>query len=219
MDNLFSERLKASLKKINMSPAELSRRTKIPISAISQYMSGNFRPRQTRTFIIAQALGVDAGWLMGFSSSQEPTTNTQVPQFDNIYPINLKKVPMLGEIACGEPIWANEEYGEYVDVDEDLDVDFCLRAKGDSMRDACILDGDIVYIKKMPMVDNGDIAAVVIDNEATLKRVYYKREENELTLVAANPSYEPMTFRGEQLDHIHILGKAIVFMSKVRHRA
>ncbi len=153
-----------------------------------------------------------------FIDNRDESSANQIPQFDNIYPINFKKVPMLGEIACGEPIWANEEYGEYVDVDEDLDVDFCLRAKGDSMRDARILDGDIVYIKKMPMVDNGDIAAVVIDNEATLKRVYYKQEENELTLVAANPSYEPMTSRGEQLDHIHILGKAIVFMSKVRHR-
>lgn len=83
---------------------------------------------------------------------------------------------LLGEIACGEPIWADEDRESYVMADTDIKADFCLTAKGDSMINARIYDGDVVFIKQMPMVENGEIAAVIIDNEATLKRVYYYPE-------------------------------------------
>ena len=122
---------------------------------------------------------------------------------------------MLGDIACGEPIYANEDRESYVLAGTDIDADFCLKAKGDSMIGARIYDGDIVFIKKQNIVDNGEIAAVVIDDEATLKRVYYERDKNRLTLQAENPKYRPLTYEGEELDHIHILGKAIAFQSDI----
>ncbi len=133
--------------------------------------------------------------------------------FNNIKPIQLKRFPLLGDIACGEPIFADEDKESFIMADMDIQADFCLTAKGDSMINARINNGDIVFIKKMSMVENGDIAAVIIDNEATLKRVYYYPEKNKLMLVAENPAFEPLVYINEELDTIHILGKAVYFMS------
>lgn len=137
-------------------------------------------------------------------------------QYDNIFPIETKKFPMLGEIACGEPIFADENKESYIEAGTDIHADFCLKAKGDSMINARILDGDIVFIKKQSMVDNGEIAAVIIENEATLKRVYYYPDKNKLILNPENPQYEPLVYIGEELNEIRILGKAVAFQSVVR---
>ena len=138
------------------------------------------------------------------------------PAIDNIFPITRKAFPLLGDIACGEPIFADETRESYVMSGTDIQADFCLRAKGDSMIGARILDGDIVFIKKMSVVDNGSIAAVIIGDEATLKRVYYYPTDKKLVLNAENPRYEPFVFVGEELDNICILGKAVSFQSDVK---
>ena len=121
----------------------------------------------------------------------------------------------MGEIACGQPILTNEEHETYVEASADIQADFCLRAKGDSMTGARILDGDIVFIKEQPMVNNGEIAAVIVDNEATLKRVYYYPERQKLVLNPENPKYEPLVYVGEELNTVRILGKAVCFMSNL----
>ena len=97
----------------------------------------------------------------------------------------------------------------------DINADFCLKAKGDSMTGTRILDGDIIFIKQMPMVNNGEIAAVIIGDEATLKRVYYYPEKQKLVLQAENPKYEPLVYIGEELNEIRILGKAVAFQSDI----
>jgi repressor LexA len=163
---------------------------------------------------IAEILDVSPISLLGFEDEKPTDPLTELTaQFDNIKPVQLKRFPMLGEIACGEPIWADEDHESYVMADMDIKADFCLRAKGDSMINARIFDGDIVFIKEMPIVENGDIAAVIIDNEATLKRFYYDKENNYLQLIAENPLYKPLVYRNEQLDEIRVLGKAVYFMS------
>lgn len=134
-------------------------------------------------------------------------------RFDNISPVRLKRFPMLGEIACGEPIYAAEDKKSYVMADMDIHADFCLIAKGDSMINARICDGDIVFIREMPIVENGEIAAVIIDDEATLKRWYYYKEDNKLMLVADNPKYAPLVYMNEELNMIRCLGKAVYFTS------
>lgn len=163
---------------------------------------------------IAEILDVSPISLLGFEDEKptEPLTELTA-QFDNIRPVQLKRFPMLGEIACGEPIWADEDHESHIMADMDIQADFCLRAKGDSMINARIYDGDIVFIKEMPIVENGEIAAVIIDNEATLKRFYYDKENNYLQLIAENPLYKPLVYRNEQLDEIRVLGKAVYFMS------
>lgn len=125
-----------------------------------------------------------------------------------------KKVPRLGTIACGEPILAEENIDGFDYVPEDISCDFSLICKGDSMINARILDGDIVYIRQQPTVENGEIAAVLIDNEATLKRVYINGDT--IILQPENTAYQPIVYTGEKLNEIRILGKAVYFFSKVK---
>lgn len=146
----------------------------------------------------------------------ESKEKKEASRISNIFPITTHKLPMLGEIACGVPKFANEDRESYVDAGTDVKADFCLKAKGDSMIGARILDGDIVFIRQQPEVENGEIAAVAIDDEATLKRFYRDEETGTITLVAENPAYAPMVFTAENQKNVYILGKAVAFQSNVR---
>lgn len=125
----------------------------------------------------------------------------------------MNRIPLVGTIACGTPVLATENLDGEVTVPEDISADFALRCKGDSMIDARIHNGDIVYIRQQPTVENGEIAAVLIGEEATLKRVYISN--NTITLVACNSKYQPFVYTGEQLNQIRILGKAVGFTSTI----
>ena len=135
--------------------------------------------------------------------------------FDNITPISKKNLRVIGTIACGEPIFAEQEYDSFIATTANVDADFCLRAKGDSMTGARIFDGDIVFIRKQDAVDNGEIAAVIINDEATLKRVYYYPEEEKLILSPENPRYAPFVYIKSELENIKIIGKAVAFQSAI----
>lgn len=134
---------------------------------------------------------------------------------DNIIPLpQMKKVPLLGTIACGEPILATENIEALINADENLNADFALRCKGDSMINARIFDGDIVYIREQPDVEDGEIAAVLIGEEATLKRVY--KYPSKVVLRPENPLYDDMIYSKEEMNEVRILGKAVAFLSAVR---
>lgn len=171
---------------------------------------------QSKIKAIAEALETTPAYIMGWDEPDQKLDKENLKFFDNLFPIERKRYPLIGTIACGKPITANEEIELYVEAGAEIEADFCLRAKGDSMIRARIYDGDIVFIRKQSMVDNGEIAAVVIDDEATLKRVNYYPEKNLLILKAENPDYEDLIYTGEQLDHIIILGKAVAFQSDVK---
>ena len=134
---------------------------------------------------------------------------------DNIIPLpKMKKIPLLGTIACGEPILAAENIEALINADENLNADFALRCKGDSMINARIFDGDIVYIREQPDVEDGEIAAVLIGEEATLKRVY--KYPSKVVLRPENPLYDDMIYSKEEMNEVRILGKAVAFLSAVR---
>lgn len=134
---------------------------------------------------------------------------------DNIIPLpKMKKIPLLGTIACGEPILATENIEALINADENLNADFALRCKGDSMINARIFDGDIVYIREQPDVEDGEIAAVLIGEEATLKRVY--KYPSKVVLRPENPLYDDMIYSKEEMNEVRILGKAVAFLSTVR---
>ena len=160
---------------------------------------------------IADKLGTTPAYLMGWEDTADSFS-----EHPDIFPISYKKFRVLGEIACGEPIYADEDRETVILANSNIDADFCLYAKGDSMTGARIMDGDIVFIKQCSMVQNGEIAAVIIDDEATLKRVYYYPDKNKIVLSSENPKYEPFVYIGEELDSIRILGKAVAFQSAVR---
>lgn len=135
---------------------------------------------------------------------------------DQIKPVEVRTLPVLGRVACGKPIFTEEER-EYVTIeDAPKNVDFILIAKGDSMINARINDGDYVFIRKQSEVNNGDIAVVIIDDEATLKRVHFDKEKQILQLLPENPAYMPLVFVGDELENVQILGKAIAVMSMIK---
>ena len=201
----LSTRLKELRKSYGLSQQELANRLDISKSSVG----------------LSEAIIKEASDLVGKSDIPNRAIhiaqlNTSNSVFDNIFPIELTKIPMLGEIACGKPIYADEDRESYVLAGTNIKADFCLKCKGDSMINARIYDGDIVFIREQPMVENGDIAAVVIGDEATLKRVSYYPERNMLILKAENPKYKDLVYMNEELNTIHILGKAIAFQSDVR---
>ena len=121
---------------------------------------------------------------------------------------------LIRKIASGTPIFAEENVEGYAELDIRVKADFALRCHGDSMINAHIFDGDLVFIRKQPDVENGEIAAVVIDGEATLKRVY--KYPNRLELRPENPLFPVMQYEGAELDTIRIIGKAVSFLGHVR---
>ncbi|WP_293726910.1 LexA family transcriptional regulator [uncultured Phascolarctobacterium sp.] len=136
-----------------------------------------------------------------------------IPNDPNIFPIERKKIPMLGKIACGQPIMSEEVFVGYVQCNGNIHADFCLRAAGDSMINARIYDGDIVFIRQQPEVENGEIAAVSIDGSVTLKRVYLG--EDYVELKPENPTYKPLRFNQSDFNSFRILGKAIAFQGDI----
>lgn len=171
---------------------------------------------QSKIKAIAEALETTPAYIMGWDEPDQKLDKENLKFFDNLFPIETKKFPLIGNIACGKPILADEQFEAYIEAGANIKADFCLKAKGDSMIGARIYDGDIVFIRKQEMVNNGEIAAVIIDDGATLKRVNYYPEKNLLILKAENSNYEDLVYTGEQLDHIIILGKAVAFQSDVR---
>ena len=127
----------------------------------------------------------------------------------------MRKIPLLGAIACGAPILAQQNIEDYVDIPKHIKADFALSCKGDSMINARIFDGDIVYIRQQDTVESGEIAAVLNDDgEATLKRV--RIYSDHIVLEPENPMYPPKSFWNEEMNNIRILGKAVAFTSAVR---
>ena len=207
----FAERIQEVIEDTGATVTELSIKTGIGASTISRYISGRFEPKQDKLKKLADALDVNPDWLMGEDVPKKKTDY----YYNNILPLVTKKVPMLGEIACGEPILAIENIMDFVTVPSSIYADMALICKGESMTGARIFDGDLVYIRAQEDVDNGEIAAVLIGDEATLKRVY-KFPGVGFVLSAENPAYEDMIYKEADAEQVHIIGKAVAFTSTVR---
>lgn len=179
---------------------------------LSQYVAGKVQPSREKLRILSRALDVSEAWLLGYDYPQQRAQARE----DGADAPSYRRVPMLGDIACGVPLYADETRDDWCVVGAELDADFCLTARGDSMVGARILDGDVVFVKAMDTVENGAIAAVLIGEEATLKRVYYHPEQSTLILSPENPQYEHLVYRGEELEQVRILGRAVAFRSRIR---
>lgn len=202
----------------NISQRYLSEALGLSHSAIGMYESGKREPNYETLEMIADYFNVDMNYLLGktlIRNSYRELSDEEINYIDNIYKINKIKLPILGTIACGEPIYADEERESYVMIGTEIKADFCLRCQGDSMINARINDGDIVFIRKQDIVNNGEIAAVIIDEEATLKRFYYYKEQNMVILRPENNKYQDIVLTGEELAKVKVLGKAIAFQSDV----
>ena len=212
----FQERLIKAMELRQMNAAELSRISGVNEGAISQYKKGKYKANQPNVERIARCLNVSIPWLMGATDvfGSYEINLYPIPTLDNIIPIQKKSFPVLGDIAAGKPIEAQQHIETYVTVDDDFDADYALRVKGDSMIEADINDGDIVFIRQQPDVENGEIAAVYVDGSATLKRVY--KDNNGVSLYSANHKYPPMYFTAETCEEFKILGKAVKKLTNIK---
>ena len=197
--------------KLGMSQEELAKKLGYKDrSTIAKIESNVNDITQSKIVAIAAALQTSPAALMGWEAEQ--TSGSFSP---NISPMpETRKIPLLGAIACGEPILAAENIEDYVSIPKDLAGDFALTCKGDSMINARIFDGDIVYIRQQDTVENGEIAAVLICDEATLKRV--RLFDDHIILEPENPMYPPKAYWYEEMNNVRILGKAVAFTSAVR---
>lgn len=201
------EKIKSLREERGMSQEALAQRVGYTDrSSIAKIEAGQVSLSAAKIGLFAEALGVTPGHLTGWSNHP------------GLMPLPAtRKVPLIGTIACGKPILAVEDAEETVDIPDFVHADFALRCKGDSMVNARIFDGDIVYIRAQPEVENGQIAAVRVGDEATLKRVYYFPESHRMTLRACNPIYEDLDYRDGELDQVEVLGLAVGFFSNLRH--
>ena len=175
----------------------------IPYTTYVNYEKGYREPNSEMLIKIADLFDTTVDYIIG-------KTNSFIPTAENIIPMpKMRKIPLIGTIACGTPILAVENIEDEVDIPEEIHADFALRCKGDSMIDADIHSGDIVYIRQQDEVDPGQIAAVLVEDEATLKRFYYDASAGVVTLVPANSALSPQFYQGETLNHIKILGLAV----------
>ena len=212
----FHERLKALRTGKDLSQAEFGRIIKVSKSSINMYERGEREPGLETLERIADYFNVDMDYLLGKSDIvNRAQASIAATVAANIIPFpEMQKVPLIGAIACGAPILAQEHIEDYVDMPRHVHADFALTCKGDSMINARIFDGDIVYIRQQDTVENGEIAAVLVDSEATLKRV--RIYPDHISLEPENPQYRPLVLWGEDMNTVSIIGKAVAFTSTVR---
>lgn len=209
----FAQRLRAGLDARQMTQVELSSRSKISKSSISHYLKGDWEGKQDAVYSIAQVLNVSEAWLMGYdvpmdaehATPSQPAQKATIPPGFEPMP-EMDMVPLVGRIACGTPITAEQNVERIVCVPSKWRSTFTLTCKGDSMEPR-IHDGDLVAIRKQPEVENGEIAAVRIGEEATLKHVYL--HENFIELRPENPAFNSIILSREDMNDVVIEGKAV----------
>ena len=208
------QRMQAIMLQKGLTQSDVARAVGIDRSAVSSWFSGRSQSYKRYFPQIASALGTSVDYLIG--TVDETPSSPPESLVSNLVPLpETKKVPLLGDIACGEPILAIENIMDFVTVPSSIYADMALICKGESMTGARIFDGDLVYIRAQEDVDNGEIAAVLIGDEATLKRVY-KFPGVGFVLSAENPAYEDMIYKEADAEQVHIIGKAVAFTSTVR---
>ncbi len=197
------ENIKNLRKNKGWSQTELAKRAGYTDrTSIAKIENGSVDLPQSRIAKFAEVFGVTESELMGLDKVNENLT------IKNLIPFEVKEIPILGKIACGEPIFADEERGRYTLV-SGVNADFALEAQGDSMIGDRIYNGDVVFCRNQPTVDNGEIAVVIIKDEATLKHFFYYPDRGLVILKASNPAYEDLIYMDDELADIRILGKAI----------
>lgn len=201
------DRIKNLRENLELTQQELAERLGYKSrSTINKIESGQRDISSTQIIAFSKALNTTPAYLMGWEDENNEPILENIPGI--ITPIKMKRIPILGTISCGKPIFADQNYDGYFMIDTNLpEADFVLKAKGDSMIEANIFEGDFVFFRKQRDVDNGTIAAVLIDEEATLKRV--NKSNDVLILQPCNKNYEPLIYSKDDDKNIVILGQMV----------
>lgn len=201
----FGQRLRAARKEKRLTQKELAAKINAAHNSISNWENDQNMPDPDTIQNLCWALDVQPNYFFSVENAL-PTNIMPMPE--------MRRIPLIGSIACGAPILAEEHIEDYVDLPRHVKADFSLTCKGDSMINARIFDGDIVYIRQQDTVENGQIAAVLIGTEATLKRV--RLFDDHIVLEPENPMYKPLVYWNEEMNTVRILGKAVAFTSAIR---
>ena len=190
------EKIKLLRKKHNWTQTELAERTGYSDkTAIAKIEKGKVDLPQSKIKAFALAFGVAPSTLLDDREEHILTKSNHIP--------------IVGTIACGQPIFAEENIEGYFDVNKNVNADFCLYAKGDSMIGDGISNNDIVFVKSTNMVDNGKIAVVLYEDNATLKHFYYYKDKNLIILKASNSNFEDIIISGADLENVKVQGECI----------
>jgi len=196
----------------NMTQKELGALVGVEHNTISSYETGINRPGEDTLFAIAQALNVGIDDLFPPTKDSLILTANKVKEEPGFYSVgNIVMVPIVGRVSCGNGILAYEDIEGYEPIPDEWlrgGKHFCLRAKGDSMIGARIHEGDLLLIREQPEVENGEIAAVLINDEAVLKRIYMNNDQ--LVLQSENPNYSPILSPPTEVTIIGKLKKIII---------
>ena len=196
-------RMKQRRKELGISVEAVAAALGVSVATVYRYEKGDIEKVPGALLEpLARVLHTTPAYLMGGDAS--PAAGTVPPGFDPLPETTM--VPRVGEIACGEPILAEQNIETYDCVPKLWRADFTLACHGDSMEPR-IKDGDVVAVRRTPNVENGEIAAVRIDDEATLKHVY--RYPDRLVLQPENPAFPPIVLIGEEINRVVIEGKAV----------
>lgn len=189
-----------------LTQSEFAKIAGVTDKSVSAWELGTRDPKMAPIKRICSHFGID---INTFADETNDTYKSILPS--NVVPLRpMGKVPLVGQIACGTPILAEQNITDYVDLPGHIRADYALTCKGDSMVGAGIRDGDIVYIRQQEEVENGQIAAVVIDgDEATLKRFYYA--DGVVTLIPENSACAPRTYVGDAISAVRVIGLAVAY--------
>lgn len=206
---------------MGLTMKELAEKVGVSEGTVSRWESGNIsNMKRDKVALLSKILSIPLEVLMGWESDADrfwawakEFNSTHFP--DNIQSIGKQTLPIIGEVSCGEPRLMVEECEVYTSARTDVRADAILIAKGDSMTGARIYEGDLVFVRFQPTVENGEIAVVAINDEATLKR-FYKHGNDLIILRAENPAYEDIVIREGDGKDVRILGKAVAFQSDIR---
>lgn len=191
---MIGERIRQRRKELGMSQDDLALLMQYDSRAtISKIESGIIDMNVSKVPEFASALSTTTSYLMGWEKAKKTESIA---------------VPLIGQVAAGTPILAEENIEEYFHIDSSIKADFCLKVKGDSMIDADIHSEDIAFFRKQPTLDNGEIGAVVLDGEATLKRFY--KYDGSIVLQPENKDYRPIIISDGD---IYIAGKLVAVLS------
>lgn len=207
--NSINTLLRDKRKQLGLTQKEVADAVGVSEGTVSRWESGEIANMgRSKIFALSKTLGLTPAEVMGI----EEKGQKNIPA--NLIPLNsVTYIPLVGTIACGTPILAEQNIEKKILLPDMVKADFALRCKGNSMMNAGINDGDIAFIRSQKVVENGEIAAVQITNyesEATLKKVYLS--ETSITLVAQNPEFEPLTFTGEEMNCVEIIGKCVAVL-------
>jgi len=201
--NLLGERLRELRKQKNLTQDELAKLISTSRSSLTYWELGKRNPDFVTLKKLANYFNVSTDYLLGRTDNPYYL----LPDADSIDYDESIPIPIYGEVRAGKPMFAHEELlgYEYLPKDFARGGDyFFLRVKGDSMINEGIKENDLVLVRKQPVLENGQIGVVIVNNEATIKKFY--RNGNVIILKPENPAYEPKAY---PIENVYIVGRVV----------